>query len=63
MRSDTVIRAAPDAKSTTAAPRVVQPSYEADRPGCGTVIRQFDAYAKSPRIARSFDNLDPKKQK
>jgi hypothetical protein len=63
MNNDPAIRTTVDAKSTATGPRVVQPVHEVDHPGCGTVIRQFDAYGKPPRIARPFDNLDLKKQK
>jgi hypothetical protein len=63
MDNDPVICRGADAAATPAAPRVVQPPHEAGHRDLGRVVRQVDAYAKPPRIARSFDNLDLKRQK
>ena len=36
-------------------PRIMSAASEADDEGLGKIVRQFNPYAKPPRIARSFE--------
>ena len=62
MINDLVIRISADTTSAEA-PHASQSPGPVDRFGIGTVIRQYDAYAKPPRIARSFETPAPKGSK
>ncbi len=63
MPIDFVIRIGAGDKTIPDLPRIVPARYEPDHLGIGKVARQFDAYAATPRIARSFQARDPKGSK